>query len=204
MDLNQTGEVVIVSAIEHKSNVINHKTNHQRKPVGLLRPMNTDTGTTNAAEVVELKKRINELEADNGVNKRKLVLYEENIKRLSNFISGGGGLSSKHKRNKKGSGDDVDTCLANLTCYLTTQLWHMVKMLPKNWADWNEDEKSVCQKLLRQIRPWIPKCFLDEIFWHVHAAPATSDMYVTKRNNSTGHMKKIFEGELILYCYLLE
>ena len=132
MDLNPMGEVLMVSAIEHKSNVINHKSNHQRKPVGLLRPMNTDTGTPDASEVVELNKRIKILEADNGVNKRKLILYEENIKRLSIFVSGGGGLSSKHKRNKKGSGDDVDTCLANLTCYLMMQVWHRVKMLPKN------------------------------------------------------------------------
>ena len=121
----------------------------------------TSTNSPNAdiinTELEQCNMRCKRLESENGEQKRKLTAYQENIKTLSRLLSVGG-VGKTYKQIRTNATSDVQAVLSIVACYINSSVWNCVKLLPSDWVEWNKAPRSVCQRLLDQVRTKYQQC----------------------------------------------
>jgi len=143
-------------------------------------------------ELEQWIRRCKRLESENGEQKRKLTVYQENIKTLSRLLSVGS-VGKTYKQIRTNATSDVQAVLSIIACYINSSVLNRVKLLPSDWVKWNEAPRSVCQRFLGRARANIPAMWLEEVFWHVYLVPATREIFINQRTNTTATLKVVFE-----------
>jgi len=157
---------------------------------------NTDIVQT---EIQQWMKKCQTLEKENGEQKRKMLVYEESLKKLLRIVADGG-VGTDFKQIKKNASAEIQAALTTVQCYINGCVWYRVKMLPNDWVKWKEAPRSVCQSLIRRVRTLIPSWWMDEVFWHVYLVPTTRSIYINNRTNTTATLKLIFKGKTSVLC----
>ena len=151
---------------------------------------NTDIVQT---EILEWMKKCQTLEKENGEQKRKMLVYEESLKKLSRIVANGG-VGTDLRQIKKTGGAEIEAALTAVQCYINGCVWYRVKFLPNDWVKWNEAKRSVCQMLISRVTT------LMKVFWHVYLVPTTRSIYINNRTNTTATLKLIFKGMTSVLC----
>ncbi len=142
------------------------------------------------APPVTVRLEMANLKSENEGLKREVVMLQDNIKAMSDFLNKGG--HAARKRRKKGAADDIDACSLVVESVLLATIWPKRKFLPKTWKEWKPDnKKSTSSVLIGTVEKNIPSCFTKEVFWHVYMIEICGRWFVNRRNADTCRMKAV-------------
>ena len=84
--------------------------------------------------------------------------------------------------------------VGTMISYIVSNTWVKIKILTLNWEVWNTNQKSTCQKIMKETK--ILAGFQLLLFWVVYAVPMIVGQFVGMRNNIVARMKKTHYGKV--------
>lgn len=132
------------------------------------------------------------LQRDNEMLRARL--HEYDTMRLSQTKNSGKNATRKMKESLLTPGDNMN--VAQINHYLKDVLFPHIKMLPRGWANWNTNPRSICQRLMKVIA--VPHGMTPQQYWESVVTLVANDKSCSMRANVKQDMLNQYKGIFLL------
>ena len=81
--------------------------------------------------------------------------------------------------------------------YVREAIWPRNKMLPKSWSEWRDDNRSLCQMILKKVA--LPVGVDGKSYWEAMILAITNNKFCSLRANFKQELFEQFQGNFIQY-----
>ena len=86
-----------------------------------------------------------------------------------------------------------------ISYFLRNSIWPHVKLMPEKWHKWNDNPKSICQRIMSVVG--VPSGFTKEDYWMGVVRSLANDKLCAMRSNMKQGLFNQFKG-MIVFVYI--